>query len=318
MKTIKDVRLMIGGPEYDKAFWNSMRFIENDNSATVLSNGLFTTTGTYFFPNHEDGKFRELLKKDSVMRSIAASISRYKGGVELLSADSNDYAEFISEGDTIPGFDIEDDFEKLRVEEHTLAALFKAPVEFVYDAQFDINDYIVKRMAKTFARAEDKAFINGTGEDEPTGLLHATAGAETGVTAEGVTFNNIIDLFFSVDKDYRKNGAWLMNDSTALTLRKLKDEDGNYLWNHTNDTILGKPVYISGEMPDADDGKKPVAFGDFGYYWIIDRSPASVKALKERFTLNGQIGYVGYELVDGKLIRSDAVKVLKIEQSEEV
>lgn len=171
-------------------------------------------------------------------------------------------------------------------------------------------------MAKTFARAEDKAFITGTGDDEPVGILDDTAGADTGMTVSSITFDSIIDLFFSVDKDLRKNGVWLMNDNTALALRKLKDEDGMPLWNQANDTILGKPVYISNEMPDADEGEKPVAFGDLSYYWIVDRSPASIKPLNELFILNGLVGYIGYELLDGKLIRRDAVKVLKVETEE--
>ena len=315
MKTINEIRIMTGGPEYDKAFWNAMKTKGNDYDA-VLNEGLFTSTSSYFFPNYEDGKFKELLKKYGVIRSLASGFERYKGGVDLLSANSTDYAEFISEGGSVPGFNVKDDFEKITVKINTLAAMLKMPVEFAYDAQFDLKKYLIERMAKTFARAEDKAFITGTGEDEPVGILDDTAGADTGVTVNAITFDSIIDLFFSVDKDFRKNGVWIMNDKTALTLRKLKDDDGNHLWNHANDTILGKPVYITNEMPDADAGEKPVAFGDLSYYWIIDRSPASIQPLNELFALNGQIGYIGYELLDGKLIRSDAVKVLKVEAEE--
>ena len=75
----------------------------------------------------------------------------------------------------------------------------------------------------------------------------------------------MISLYFSVDKEYRRNGIWLMNDKTALALRKLKDIDGNYLWNQTNDTILGKQVIISEYMPDIETGTKPIAFDDFSY-----------------------------------------------------
>lgn len=316
MKTINEAKMKTGSTEYGRAFWNSMRSIEDGRTSVTVADGLFPAMGTFFFPNEDDEKFRELLKKHGVIRSLASSFERYKGGVDILSADSNDYAGFIAEGDTVPGFDIKDDFEKIAIKEHTLAALLKAPSEFIHDAQFDLKAYIVERMAKAFARTEDKAFITGTGEDEPTGILDDTAGAETGVTAESITFDGIIDLFFSVDKEYRKNAVWLMNDKTALTLRKLKDVDGMPLWNHTNDTILGKPVHICNEMPDADEGEKPVAFGDLSYYWIIDRSPASIKSLNELFALNGQVGYLGYELLDGKLIRSDAVKVLKVETEE--
>ena len=107
----------------------------------------------------------------------------------------------------------------------------------------------------------------------------------------------------------------MMNDTTALHLRTLKDEAGNYLWNAVTDTILGKPVVISEYMPDIEAGKKPVVFGDFSYYWIIDRDPVSMQILKELYLNTGHIGYLAYEFLDGKLIRSDAVKAVKISEN---
>ena len=112
--------------------------------------------------------------------------------------------------------------------------------------------------------------------------------------------------------EYRKNAVWMMNDTTALVLRKLKDADGNYLWNQANDTILGKTVVISNDMPDADSGKKPILFGDLSYYWIIDRSPVSMKVLQELFAAKNQVGYLCNEYLDARLIRSEAVKVIAI------
>ena len=107
-----------------------------------------------------------------------------------------------------------------------------------------------------------------------------------------------------------------MNDSTALVLRTLKDADGNYLWNHNNDTILGKQVIISEYMPDVAEGTKPIAFGNFGYYWVVDRAPVSVRTLVEKFALLGQIGYLAYKFLDGKLIRKDAIKVIQMKIAE--
>ena len=91
-----------------------------------------------------------------------------------------------------------------------------------------------------------------------------------------------------------------------------KDENGNYLWNHNSDTILGKPVVISEFMPCAGAGKKPVAFGDFSYYWVIDRRPVTMRPIVERFAINDQIGYIAYEFLDGKLVRQQAIKVLRV------
>ena len=112
--------------------------------------------------------------------------------------------------------------------------------------------------------------------------------------------------------EYRSHAVWLMNDRTALALHKLKDDAGNYLWNGNSDTILGKPVHICNDMPDIAAGAKPVLFGDFRYFWIIDRSPISMRAFKERFAMTDQVGYVGFELLDSRLVRKDAIKVLTV------
>lgn len=207
---------------------------------------------------------------------------------------------------------MKDDFTKIPVNAYKLASLAKLSCEFAYDSQFDIEKYIKNRMGQSFAEAEDKAFIGGNGTTEPTGILHATNGAQTGITSKSLTLDSVIGLFLSVKPKYRKNAVWLMNDTTALTLRKMKDSDGGYLWNITNDTILGKPIVICNEMPNIASGKKPVAFGDFSFYNIIDRSPVSIKPIKELYAANGRVGYVGYERLDGGLIRTEAVKVIEI------
>lgn len=103
-----------------------------------------------------------------------------------------------------------------------------------------------------------------------------------------------------------------MNDETVLAIRLMKDDNGNYLWNHSKDTILGKPVYINNCMPSIASGAKPISFGDFSFYWIVERDPLIVRVLKEKFIESGQIGNLGYEFLDGKLIRPEAVKVLQL------
>ena len=71
-------------------------------------------------------------------------------------------------------------------------------------------------------------------------------------------------------------------------------------------------------MPGADAGEKPIAFGDFRYYWVVDRSNISVQVLREKFFETQQVGYLASERLDGRLIRPEAVKVLKIAADEQV
>lgn len=310
MNNINEIVKNTRGASYNREFWNAMRLMNADSG--ILREGTAPGVHSYFLPSEDGEKLRDEVTKRSVIRSLATVHKHYQGSVDILAASNDDYAAFVPEGHIIPGFDMMDDFTKIRTDLHKAATFVKVPSEFVYDASFDISGYLVKRMGKNFASAEDDAFINGTGENEPTGLLHGTDGAETAATVDAVTYDDIIGLFFSVDKEYRKNAVWMMNDNTALALRKLKDADGNYLWNQASDTILGKPVIISNDMPDAEAGMKPVLFGDLSYYWIIDRSPVSMKAVNELFAVNDQVGYIGFEFLDAKLVRSDAVKVIAI------
>ena len=301
-------------PEYDIAFWDSMRTKPVESG--ILAKASETSTGTYAMPDSSANKFMKALIKESVFRNMATVLKAYKTGYRLYTKDCKDKAQFVKEGGQIPIYDGMEDFNTNSIGSYKLASIVKLDEEFVNDAGFDIEKHLTERFGKTFARAEDDAFINGSGADEPTGILATEGGAETGITAIDLTYDDMISLYFSVDKEYRRNGMWLMNDRTALALRKLKDNDGNYLWNNADNTILGKPVVISEYMPDADSGNKPVAFGDFSYYWIIGRKPVSVRSLTEKFSIYDQVGYLGVEYLDGKLVRNEAIKVIQITDKE--
>ena len=299
-----------GSPEYDKHFWNAMR--GNESSYDELSEGRSTGTGLYAMPNSSNNKYMAALKKESLFRYIGTVIKAYGFGYRIFAKDSNDLAEWVAENDAIPIYDGIDDFIINTVDSWKLAAFIKMDAAFVHDASFDIEDYLIRRFAKNFGRAEDNAFINGNGNEMPTGILNATNGAEVALTVDEITYDDVIGLYFSVKPEYRKNGVWLMNDKTALVLRTLKDGAGNYLWNNSDDTILGKKVIISEFMPDAESGSKPIAFGDFSYYWVIGRRPIEVRTLTEKFATLDQLGYLACEFLDGKLIRPDAVKVIQM------
>ena len=101
-------------------------------------------------------------------------------------------------------------------------------------------------------------------------------------------------------------------DEPAQALRLLKDANGTALWTPANDTILGKPVVIANDMPSVGSGNTPILFGDFSYYWIVCRSPVSVRTLKEKFVTLDQVGYLAMEFMDAKLVRREAVQALQI------
>jgi len=108
-----------------------------------------------------------------------------------------------------------------------------------------------------------------------------------------------------------------MNDSTVKALRKLKNGNGDYIWQPsvtagTPDTILNRPVYTSSFMPTLAAGKKSILFGDMNYYWVADREGRRFQRLNELYAPNGQVGFLSSERVDGKLILPEAVKCLQM------
>lgn len=103
---------------------------------------------------------------------------------------------------------------------------------------------------------------------------------------------------------------------TVKAIRKLKDGQGQYLWQPsltagTPDTLLNRPVYTSAYAPIIEAGAKTIAFGDFGYYWIADRQGRSFKRLNELFATTGQVGFLASQRVDGKLISNEYRITLK-------
>lgn len=125
------------------------------------------------------------------------------------------------------------------------------------------------------------------------GILSADVGAEVSATATALMYDDVVALYFSVKPKYRKNGKWLMNDETAYAIRKIKDKDGNYIWNHNNDTILVKEVLISEYMPNTTAGNSPIAFGDFTPFlniineWYAKDTSKKIRAV---FKAKGEAG----------------------------
>jgi len=296
--------------DYETHFWDALR--GKDGHKEFLSKGIEPITGAFTLSPKGQENFTDALKKESLFRNLATDIQVYDHDYRVKTVSSEDVAVWVPEGGTIPLGDGMDDFGEISLSSHKVAVFLKLEEALVRDPFFKIEDYLVKRLAKNFGRAEDNGFINGTGVNIPTGILAETGGAEIGVTTNALTYDDVVKLFFSVNPEYRKHGAWLMNDETALALRTIKDGSGNYIWNHANDTILGKKVYISEFMPGAETGRKPIAFGDLSYYWIVDRRPVSIRTLTEQFANVDRIGYLAYEFLDGKLIRPEAIKVMQM------
>ena len=294
---------------YRDFFWKAMR--GSDAAYADMSEAKYNNTGTFMLPAKTASKYAAALKRHNLFRQRGTVLTETARDSKIYISNNDARPEWVPENEPIPTTE-DNSFPPKDVSAHKLAIVTALQQDFVSDIGFDLESYLIGRFSKAFGKAEEDAFINGTGVSMPRGILHDTDGAETGVTVTGsITFDDVLALYFSVDRQYRSDGAWLMNDETALKLKTLKDANGQYLWNQNSDTILGKPVLISEFMPSEG---KPIAFGDFSYYYIVDRLPLTVRTLHQLLAMQQKVGFLGVELLDGLLIRPEAVKVLRVSE----
>ena len=303
--------------EYKGSFWNAMRVKAPMPSVlNALQEGT-DSEGGYLVPDEFERTLVEALEEENVFRTLAHVIRTSSGDRKIPVVASKGSASWVDEEGAYQESD--DAFSQVSIGAYKLGTMIKVSEELLADSVFDLEAYISKEFARRIGAREEESFFNGDGKGKPLGILAAAGGAEVGVTAASataITADEVIDLFYSLKAPYRKNAVWLLNDATVKQIRKLKDTTGQYLWQPslvagTPDTILGRPVKTSAFMPTAVAGAKTIAFGDFKYYWIADRQGGTFKKLSELFAATGQVGFMGIQRVDGKLILPEAIKVLQ-------
>ena len=303
--------------EYKEAFWDMMRGAVTPEVRNALSVGE-DTEGGFTVPDEFERQLIHGLEENNIFRQMAHVIRTASGTRKIPIANDIMEASWIDEGEAIPETNTK--FAQTTLSAYKLGTMIKVSNELLHDSAFDIASYIAERFGVCMGNAEEKAFIIGTGEKQPTGLLHDTNGAELGVTAAAeavVTFDEIFQLYYALKAPYRRKAAFLCNEALLLQLMTLKDGNGNYIWKPSldiakPDTILGRPIYTSTYMPAPAKGEKAVCFGDYSYYWVADRSTRTFRRLNELYATTDQVGFLTTQRVDGKLILPETVKYLKM------
>jgi HK97 family phage major capsid protein len=273
------------------------------------------TDGGYLVPVEFERKIVQGLEEANIIRSIAKTITT-SAERKIPIAATHSTAQWTPENAAYT--ESNPTFAQKTIDAFKLTDLIKVSIELLQDSMFDLEGYIAAEFARAFGIAEEEAFCIGTGSGQPSGIFTA-AGGTVGVTAGGtaVTVDNLIDLIYALKSPYRRNAVFLMRDVTVSGIRKLKDNNGAYLWQPSvqagqPDRLLGYPLYTSPYVPAAAAGEKPIAFGDFSNYWIADRMGRTVQRLNELYAGNGQVGFIATERVDGKVILAEGIQLLQM------
>ena len=272
--------------------------------------------GGYLVPEEFEHQIITGLDEANVIRSLAKVITTHhdrKIPISVGHSVATWTAENAAYTESNPTFG------QKQIDAFKLTDLVRISVELLQDAEFDLEAYIAAEFARAFGIAEEQAFCVGTGTNQPTGIFTENGGTVgvTAAAANAITVDEVISLVYALKAPYRKNAKFLMNDATVALLRKLKDNNGAYLWQPSvqagqPDKLLGYPLYTSPYAPIVEGGALAVAFGDFKNYWIGDRAGRTVQRLNELYATNGQIGYVATERVDGKVILPEGIQLLQM------
>lgn len=302
--------------EYKKQFWNSMRkknFFDVSNVLTIGEDA----EGGYLVPDEYEKKLVEGLEDEVFFRGMAHVIRTSSGDRKIPIITGHGEAAWMDEGEQFTESD--DTFGQTSISAYKLGTLIKVSDELLNDSVFDLAGYISREFARRIGAKEEEAFFIGDGKGKPTGIFDTKGGAQTGVTTSGagITFDDVMDLYYSLRAPYRNKASWILNDSTVKAIRKLKDANGNYIWQPSvregePDRILNRPYKTSIYVPELAAGNRVMSFGDYSYYWIADRQGRSFKRLNELYATTGHVGFLACERLDGKLILPEAVKTMDI------
>lgn len=199
---------------------------------------------------------------------------------------------------------------------HFLAgALTKVSKSLINSTDFDLVAFVVKEMAYAIARFIEGELLHGT-VNKVTGLSNAT-NITTAAAATAVTADELVALQASVKDVYQAGAIWIMSPATRLALRELKDDIGRYLLiddltSEFGRVLLGKPVYISDNMPDMAAGKAAIYYGDMTGLATKFTEEMEIQVLRELYAAEHAVGVVGWVDFDAKVQNDQKIAVLKM------
>ena len=196
-------------------------------------------------------------------------------------------------------------FSKISLDGFLAGVLSKISRSLINNAAFDIVGFVVDRIAYAIKRFIEKELLLGT-PDKVEGLSGLT-NAVTTAAVDKITADEVIDLHDSIKDEFQNGAIWIMSPATRTYLRKLKSSTGYYLLNDDISTpfgtsILGKPVYVSDNMPDyTEDGEVAIYYGDMSGLATKFSEEINIEVLREKFATQHAVGIVGWFEFDSKV-----------------
>jgi HK97 family phage major capsid protein len=297
---------------------------EAAKSMSVFSN----PDGGFFVEPDTSGRMVKKIFETSEIRAYASvqviSTDAYEGMFDLDEADFGWVGETGARAETTTP-----QGKVWRIPVHEMYAQPQATQKLLDDSSVDVSAWLASKVADRFSRAENSAFVNGSGTDKPRGFLTYADGSTnpgtieqfaTGVAgdfaADPAGGDKLINMVYALKAGYRRNGTWAMNRTTMGGMRLLKDSDGRFLWQASlaagqPSTLLGYPIASFEDMPDyTETDALAIAFADWSEtYQIVDR--AGISLLIDPYTNKPFVKFYSRKRTGGDVVNFEAIKLLK-------
>lgn len=278
--------------------------------------------GGYTVIPEMDKEITRVLNETSPMRQFATVKTIGTDEYQRLQRVGRPTARW-SDRESVPDETSTTEFQKIRIKIHKLEALPRIPMDLINDSTIDIEGEVRDSLVEEFSLMENQAFVTGDGTNQPKGILDYDAGTGQGQVerinsgdALLVTDNGLVALVDALKDAYRQNGRFYMNRRTRGLVKRLRDGDGNYLWQPNFQqgepmTLLGYPVSTFEDLPDVAANSNPIIFGDMKKaYKVIDRQ--GLRFMVDPYTSKGYFVYYTSKRVGGGVDNFEAVKILSI------
>lgn len=293
-----------------------------NEQALAIRNAMSTTTtteGGFTVPSEVASMVIDKLKAYGGMREVASILSTATGvNMNWPTSDGTaDVGAIVGQNTPVNAADITFGTIGLNPFYYTSNKI-ALPLELIQDSAVDIIGYVVDRLATRIARIQNTHFTTGAGTTLPDGVIPKAEVGKTGTTGQtlAVIYDDLVDLKHSLNRAYRKNARFMMNDLSVAVVSKLKDTTGRPIWvpsvaQGVPDTLLGFPMAINDDVAVMAANAKSIAFGDFSKYTIRDVAGTTTMRRFDdsAFALNNQVGFCGWTRSGGNLLDPAAVKV---------
>lgn len=320
-----------GSKVKDKEYTDSFRAHFRSGAVQASLNKGADAEGGYLAPVEWDRTVTDKLVQVSAMRQIA-SVQQISGaGFKKLFNSRGTGSGWVGETAARP----ETTTPTLGSLSYATGELYANPAatqQMLDDAEVNLEQWIANEVELEFSYQEGIAFISGNGTNKPNGLLTYATGAanaaahpwgavlvNTAAAAAAVTTDEIIDLTYAIPQEYTAEARFLMNRGTQARIRKLKDGQGNYIWQPSFQAgqpamIAGYPVTEMPAMPNMAASAIPIAFGDFRRgYLVIDR--VGLRVLRDPYTNKPFVHFYTTKRVGGGLLNPEPLRFLKMAAS---